>query len=137
MACAVSGVGIVLSIRPLSQNASRSSGHVCHGVTIATRRYCGQMLYNGPYCRWRTIMNTPVPASGQGSRRGLHPLVATAAVSVILLSAVAVAALVGWMPTPWAESYGEQPVRSEERRVGQEGVWKCRSLGLWDNNKKT
>ncbi|MBO1114729.1 glycine zipper 2TM domain-containing protein [Bordetella petrii] len=65
-------------------------------------------------------MNTPVSASGQGSRRGLHPLVATAAVSIILLCAVAVAALVGWLPTPWAESSGEQPVHEAQVQAEQQ-----------------
>ncbi|HYG44235.1 MAG TPA: glycine zipper 2TM domain-containing protein [Bordetella sp.] len=49
-------------------------------------------------------MNTPVSATGDTPRRGLHPLVATAAGSVIVLCAVAVAALLGWLPTPWADS---------------------------------
>lgn len=48
-------------------------------------------------------MNSPVPSPGAATRQGLHPLVATAAVSVILLCAVAVAALLGWLPTPWAD----------------------------------
>jgi len=63
-------------------------------------------------------MNTPVP--GQNARRGLHPLVATAAVSVILLCAVAVAALVGWLPTPWAESSGETPVHEAQAQAEQQ-----------------
>ncbi|GAB1576657.1 glycine zipper 2TM domain-containing protein [Bordetella petrii] len=74
-------------------------------------------------------MNSPVSA-GASPRRGLHPLVATAAVSVIVLCTVAVAALVGWLPTPWAESSGQPPVHeaqvqatqeAQQAREGQEG----------------
>lgn len=53
-------------------------------------------------------MNPSVAPSGTSTRRGLHPLVGTAAVSVIVLCAVAVAALLGWLPAPWAD-----PARSE------------------------
>lgn len=55
-------------------------------------------------------MNTQVPTP----RRRLHPLVATAAVSVIVLSTVAVASLLGWIPTPWAESTGQPPVHEAQ-----------------------
>ncbi len=54
------------------------------------------------------------PATQSGSpRRGLHPLVASAAVSIIILSAVAVAAMLGWLPSisanPQAESAQSGP----------------------------
>ncbi|OZI36922.1 hypothetical protein CAL29_00300 [Bordetella genomosp. 10] len=44
-------------------------------------------------------MNTHTVPSQSESRRGLHPLVATAAVCVIVLCGVAVAAIGGWLPT--------------------------------------
>ncbi|MBV7484923.1 glycine zipper 2TM domain-containing protein [Bordetella sp. BOR01] len=65
-------------------------------------------------------MNTPVPAPGETRRRGLHPLVATAAGSVIVLCAIAAAALVGWLPTPWAESSGQQPPLHEAQAQAAE-----------------
>lgn len=36
-------------------------------------------------------------------RRGLHPLIAAAAISVIVLCAVGVAAIAGWLPSPSAD----------------------------------
>lgn len=59
-------------------------------------------------------MNTQVPTPGETPRRRLHPLVATAAVSVIVLSTVAVASLLGWIPTPWAEPTGQPPVHEAQ-----------------------
>jgi len=64
-------------------------------------------------------MNTPVSPSGATPRRGLHPLVATAAVAVIVLCTVAVASLVGWLPTPWAESSGPAPVHEAQAQAEQ------------------
>lgn len=59
-------------------------------------------------------MNTQVPTPGETPRRRLHPLVAAAAVSVIVLSTVAVASLLGWIPTPWAEPTGQPPVHEAQ-----------------------
>ncbi|CAM3976318.1 glycine zipper 2TM domain-containing protein [Bordetella muralis] len=59
-------------------------------------------------------MNTQVPTPGETPRRRLHPLVATAAVSVIVLSTVAVASLLGWIPTPGAEPTGQTPVHEAQ-----------------------
>lgn len=46
------------------------------------------------------------------ARRGLHPLVAAAAICIIALCAVAIAAIVGWLPTPDARQ--EQPVAATD-----------------------
>jgi len=59
-------------------------------------------------------MNTQLPTPGETPRRRLHPLVAAAAVSVIVLSSVAVASLLGWIPTPWAEPTGQTPVHEAQ-----------------------
>ena len=64
-------------------------------------------------------MNSPA-SPGASPRRGLHPLVVAAAVSVIVLCAVAVAALVGWLPTPWAESSGQAPLHEAQVQAAQE-----------------
>ncbi|OZI54024.1 glycine zipper 2TM domain-containing protein [Bordetella genomosp. 4] len=59
-------------------------------------------------------MNTQVPTPSETPRRRLHPLVAAAAVSVIVLSTVAVASLLGWIPTPGAEPTGQTPVHEAQ-----------------------
>lgn len=64
-------------------------------------------------------MNTPASHSGAAPRRGLHPLVATAAVAVIVLCSVAVASMLGWLPTPWAESSGPAPVHEAQAQAEQ------------------
>ncbi|CAB3662643.1 glycine zipper 2TM domain-containing protein [Achromobacter pestifer] len=46
----------------------------------------------------------------ESPRRGLHPLVAAAAVAVIVMCAVGVAAVVGWLPTPSANPHADVPV---------------------------
>ncbi|ANN65089.1 glycine zipper 2TM domain-containing protein [Bordetella bronchialis] len=51
-------------------------------------------------------MNAPAPLHGPVGRRGLHPLVAAASVCVIALCAVAIAAIMGWLPTPNAQQEG-------------------------------
>ena len=43
-------------------------------------------------------------------RRGLHPLVAAAAVAVIVMCSVGVAAVLGWLPTPSANPHAEEAV---------------------------
>jgi outer membrane lipoprotein SlyB len=51
-------------------------------------------------------MNIPATDSAGAPRRGLHPLVAIASVAVIALCAVAIAAIVGWLPGPHAQQEG-------------------------------
>ncbi|WAI83976.1 MULTISPECIES: glycine zipper 2TM domain-containing protein [Achromobacter] len=46
----------------------------------------------------------------QNSRSGLHPLVAAAAIAVIVMCAVGVAAVMGWLPTPSANPHADTPV---------------------------
>jgi len=55
-------------------------------------------------------MNTATSRSE--SRRGLHPLVATAAVSVIVLCGVAVAAIGGWLPSSSGRQDANNPTVS-------------------------
>ncbi|HCW21374.1 MAG TPA: hypothetical protein DHL02_26265 [Achromobacter sp.] len=45
-------------------------------------------------------------------RRGLHPLVAAAAIAVIVMCAVGVAAVMGWLPSPSANPHADAPVVS-------------------------
>ncbi|MFY0478920.1 glycine zipper 2TM domain-containing protein [Achromobacter marplatensis] len=45
-------------------------------------------------------------------RRGLHPLVAAAAIAVIVMCAVGVAAVMGWLPSPSANPHADTPVVS-------------------------
>ena len=45
-------------------------------------------------------------------RRGLHPLVAAAAIAVIVMCAVGVAAVMGWLPSPSANPHADVPVVS-------------------------
>ncbi|MGE8617593.1 MAG: glycine zipper 2TM domain-containing protein [Achromobacter spanius] len=46
----------------------------------------------------------------QNSRSGLHPLVAAAAIAVIVMCAVGVAAVMGWLPSPSANPHADTPV---------------------------
>lgn len=46
----------------------------------------------------------------ESPRRGLHPLVATAAIAIIVMCAVGVAAVMGWLPTPSANPHADAPV---------------------------
>ena len=66
-------------------------------------------------------MNTQVPTPGESPRRRLHPLVAAAAVSIILLCTVAAASLLGWIPTPGAEPT-EQALEQEKAPVHEAQV---------------
>jgi outer membrane lipoprotein SlyB len=43
----------------------------------------------------------------QNSRSGLHPLVAAAAIAVIVMCAVGVAAVMGWLPSPSANPHAD------------------------------
>jgi outer membrane lipoprotein SlyB len=52
-------------------------------------------------------MNAPAPLSA-APRRALHPLIAIASVCVIALCAVAIAAIMGWLPTPNAQQEAAQ-----------------------------
>ncbi|MFP3741471.1 glycine zipper 2TM domain-containing protein [Achromobacter sp. SIMBA_011] len=56
-------------------------------------------------------MNYPVPT--ESSRRGLHPLVAAAAIAVIVMCSVGVAAVMGWLPTPSATPHAEDPALAQ------------------------
>ena len=46
----------------------------------------------------------------QQARSGLHPLVAAAAIAVIVMCAVSVAAVMGWLPSPSANPHADTPV---------------------------
>lgn len=46
----------------------------------------------------------------ENPRRGLHPLVAAAAIAVIVMCAVGVAAVLGWLPSPSANPHADVPV---------------------------
>ncbi|SSW69497.1 glycine zipper 2TM domain-containing protein [Achromobacter agilis] len=61
-------------------------------------------------------MSTPTRI--EASRRGLHPLVAAAAVAVIVMCSVGVAAVLGWLPTPSANPHADEPVAE----AGPEGA---------------
>lgn len=52
-------------------------------------------------------MNTSTQSA---PRRGLHPLLAAAAIAVIVMCSVGVAAVLGWLPTPSANPHAEQAV---------------------------
>jgi outer membrane lipoprotein SlyB len=54
----------------------------------------------------------------ESARRGLHPLVAAAAIAVILMCSVGVAAVMGWLPTPSANPHADEPVAE----AGPEGA---------------
>jgi len=62
------------------------------------------------------MMNTPDVSTAEpgAARRPLHPLVAAAAVAVIVLCATGVAALTGLLPRPWAQSAPEAAVAAGE-----------------------
>ncbi|SAI66316.1 Surface antigen [Bordetella ansorpii] len=65
---------------------------------------------------------SPSSAHRSEPRRGLHPLIATAAVSVIVLCAVAVAAIAGWLPGSSADrSPAEQAALREPGQPPQPG----------------
>lgn len=46
----------------------------------------------------------------EAARRGLHPLVAAAAIAVIVMCTVGVAAVMGWLPSPSANPHADEPV---------------------------
>jgi len=54
----------------------------------------------------------------EAPRRALHPLVAAAAVAVIVMCSVGVAAVLGWLPTPSANPHADEPVAE----AGPEGA---------------
>lgn len=56
-------------------------------------------------------MNYPAPT--ESPRRGLHPLVAAAAIAVIVMCSVGVAAVMGWLPTPSATPRAEDPALAQ------------------------
>ena len=53
-------------------------------------------------------MNTSTPSPSP--RRGLHPLLAAAAIAVIVMCSVGVAAVLGWLPTPSANPHADEAV---------------------------
>lgn len=53
-------------------------------------------------------MNTST--SSASPRRGLHPLLAAAAIAVIVMCSVGVAAVLGWLPSPSANPHAEAAV---------------------------
>lgn len=61
-------------------------------------------------------MSTPTRI--EAPRRALHPLVAAAAIAVIVLCSVGVAAVLGWLPTPSANPHADEPVAE----AGPEGA---------------
>ncbi|MGE8613034.1 MAG: glycine zipper 2TM domain-containing protein [Achromobacter veterisilvae] len=61
-------------------------------------------------------MSTPTRI--EAPRRALHPLVAAAAIAVIVLCSVGVAAVLGWLPTPSANPRADEPVAE----AGPEGA---------------
>ncbi|SAI19092.1 Surface antigen [Bordetella ansorpii] len=65
---------------------------------------------------------SPSSARSSAPRSGLHPLIATAAVSVIVLCAVAVAAIAGWLPGSSADrAPAEQAALQEPGQPPQPG----------------
>ncbi|GAB1840937.1 glycine zipper 2TM domain-containing protein [Achromobacter xylosoxidans] len=56
-------------------------------------------------------MNYPAPT--ESPRRGLHPLVAAAAIAVIVMCSVGMAAVMGWLPTPSATPHAEGPALAQ------------------------
>lgn len=56
-------------------------------------------------------MSTPTRIDSP--RRGLHPLVAAAAIAVIVMCSVGVAAVMGWLPTPSATPHAEDPALAQ------------------------
>ncbi|MGY6268167.1 glycine zipper 2TM domain-containing protein [Achromobacter denitrificans] len=61
-------------------------------------------------------MSTPTRI--EAPRRALHPLVAAAAIAVIVMCSVGVAAVMGWLPTPSANPHADEPVAE----AGPEGA---------------
>lgn len=61
-------------------------------------------------------MNTST--SSVSPRRGLHPLLAAAAIAVIVMCSVGVAAVLGWLPSPSANPHADQAVAE----AGPEGA---------------
>ena len=53
-------------------------------------------------------MNTS--AKIESARRAIHPLVAAAAIAVIVMCTVGVAAVMGWLPSPSANPHPDEPV---------------------------
>ena len=64
-------------------------------------------------------MNTPLQTGV--ARRGLHPLVAAAAVAVIVMCTVGVAAVMGWLPTPSANTNPNALSAESAALAGPEG----------------
>lgn len=60
-------------------------------------------------------------------RRGLHPLIATAAVSVIVLCAVAVAAMLGWLPGTSADTAPALAEREDAQQTAPEPAPEART----------
>lgn len=61
-------------------------------------------------------MNTS--AKIETARRAIHPLVAAAAIAVIVMCSVGVAAVMGWLPSPSANPHADEPVAE----AGPEGA---------------
>ncbi|MBD0870801.1 hypothetical protein IAG35_21035, partial [Achromobacter xylosoxidans] len=61
-------------------------------------------------------MNTS--AKIESARRAIHPLVAAAAIAVIVMCTVGVAAVMGWLPSPSANPHADEPVAE----AGPEGA---------------
>ncbi|WP_454692856.1 glycine zipper 2TM domain-containing protein [Achromobacter aegrifaciens] len=61
-------------------------------------------------------MNTS--AKIENARRAIHPLVAAAAIAVIVMCTVGVAAVMGWLPSPSANPHADEPVAE----AGPEGA---------------
>ncbi|WP_459616500.1 glycine zipper 2TM domain-containing protein [Bordetella sp. 2513F-2] len=59
------------------------------------------------------------PSAGRRAGRGLHPLIAAAAVSVIVLCAVATGAILGWLPGPWAGNPPDAVATSDPQDAGE------------------
>ncbi|ADP13587.1 rickettsia 17 kDa surface antigen family protein 1 [Achromobacter xylosoxidans A8] len=54
----------------------------------------------------------------ESARRAIHPLVAAAAIAVIVMCTVGVAAVMGWLPSPSANPHADEPVAE----AGPEGA---------------
>ena len=54
----------------------------------------------------------------ENARRAIHPLVAAAAIAVIVMCSVGVAAVMGWLPSPSANPHADEPVAE----AGPEGA---------------
>lgn len=63
------------------------------------------------------------PTQTESTRRTLHPLVAAAAIAVIVMCSVGVAAVMGWLPTPSATPHAEDPAMAQAgATAGPEGA---------------